>query len=649
MTFYGDEIMKYLQRLGKAVMMPVASLPLCGLLMGLGYLLCPASMQGGDINGIMPHIGLFLVKAGGAVIDHIALLFAVGIGVGLAKERDGTAAVASLVSWLMMTVLLSADNAVKLIPSISDNETAMLAFSKIENPFIGILAGIIGAGCYNRFKDTSLPEWLGFFSGKRSTVIVAGLISTAVSVVLFFVWPTIFGGLVKLGNTISSMGAVGAGLYAFFNRLLLPFGLHHALNNVFWFDTIGLGDLTHYWAGDTSADVSWSLGIYMSGFFPCMMFGVPAAALAMIRSAPKDKRRFTRSILISGAICSLVCGVTEPFEFAFMFAAPTLYVAYSLLYGVFTYAAAVCGFRAGFAFSAGATDFAFSSSMPAAQNTWLIIPLGAAAFVVFYAVFRVMVTKLSIKLPGCDDTEETVTETAAQKVAGVDIARLSEALGGGANLTLIDNCITRLRLEVADMSLISKDEITAAGAKGIMQIGANGLQVVIGLNVQAVADALKAQAAAPAQNTDDKPGSVIIRCEAGEVYQPVRGRLIPLEEVPDETFAAGIMGMGVGIETDDDKAFAPFDGEIISVTDTQHAVALESHGMEVLVHVGIDTVKMNGEGFECKVSVGDKVTAGQEIMRFDREKINQAGLSDITVVTLTNSDEFEEVFTYATH
>ena len=647
--------MNYLQKLGKAIMMPVACLPLCGLLMGIGYLLCPATMQGGDVSGIVPLIGLFLVRAGGAVIDHIALLFAVGIGVGLAKERDGTAALASLVSWLMITALLHPDNVVRLMPSLAENETSMLAFAKIENPFIGILAGNIGAGCYNRFKDTKLPEWLGFFSGKRSTIIISGLLSTVTAAVLFLIWPAFFGGLVYVGKSIAGMGAAGAGIYAFLNRLLLPFGLHHALNNVFWFDTVGLGDLTHFWAGETSEDVSWSLGIYMSGFFPCMMFGVPAAALAMIRSAPPEKRKWTRGILLSGAVCSFVCGVTEPFEFAFMFAAPGLYLVYALLYGIFSYITALCGFRAGFAFSGGVTDLFFSSSLPAARNTWMILPLGIAAFAVFYLVFRFMISKFHLKTPGNDAGEDTAEPTGqtAGAIAGIDMEKLLRGLGGRENLTVIDNCITRLRLEVADMAKVSEEMLKAAGAKGVMKLGTNGLQVIIGLNVQLVADALKNSSGAapaavrePASGTappqTDLPEKTIIRCRAGDVLQPVKGKVIPLEEIPDETFASGILGIGVGICPEDDKAVAPFDGTVIHITETRHAIALESNGMEVLIHIGIDTVKMQGDGFVCLVKEGDTVKAGQALICFDREKIKAAGYSDITAVTLSNSDDFDD-------
>ena len=294
--------MKFLQKLGKALMLPVAILPICGILMGIGYRLCPATMQGGDIQGAVDLIGLFLVKAGGALIDNMAILFAIGVGVGMSEKNDGTGGIAALASWLMMTTLLSTDFVTKIMPSIADSATKTLAFDKIANPFIGILAGVIGSLCYNRFKDTKLPDWLSFFSGKRCVAIVAGVVSIVVSAVLLFVWPVLFGGLVALGKGIAGMGALGAGIYAFFNRLLIPFGLHHALNNVFWFDTIGLGDLSHFWNGETSADVSWSLGMYMSGFFPCMMFGIPGAALAMIKCAKPEKKKLAIGLMI----CSLL-------------------------------------------------------------------------------------------------------------------------------------------------------------------------------------------------------------------------------------------------------------------------------------------------------------------------------------------------------
>ena len=483
--------MKFLQKLGKALMLPVAVLPICGILMGIGYLLCPETMQGGDIQGAANLIGLFLVKAGGALIDNMAILFAIGVGVGMSDKNDGTGGIAALASWLMLTTLLSTGFVTTLMPSIAESEVKTIAFNKIANPFIGILAGVIGSTCYNKFKGTKLPDWLAFFSGKRCVAIVAGVVSIIVSAVLLFVWPLFFGLLVSIGDAIAKMGVVGAGIYAFLNRLLIPTGLHHALNNVFWFDTIGLGDLSHFWAGETSADVSWSLGMYMSGFFPCMMFGIPGAALAMVQCAKPEKKAATIGILLSAAVCSFICGVTEPFEFAFMFLAPGLYLIYAALYGVFTIVTVALGFRAGFSFSAGAMDLLFSASLPAAAKTWLIIPLGIAAFVVFYFVFLFAIKKFDIKTPGREDDDVEAEKNV--QLASDDFTAIAKQIlagcGGKENIASIDNCVTRLRLEVKDMTQVDDKAIKAAGVAGVIKPGKTSVQVIVGTKVQFVADA----------------------------------------------------------------------------------------------------------------------------------------------------------------
>ena len=406
--------MKFLQKLGKSLMLPVACLPICGILMGLGYWMCPATMQGGEINGIIQQIGFYLVKAGGALIDNMEILFAIGIGVGMADDNDGTAALSALASWLMITNLLSTAN-VSVIRTLS--ETSTLAFDKIANPFIGIIAGLIGSMCYNRFKNTQLPDWLSFFSGKRCVAIVSGVVSIIASVVLLFVWPVIFGALVALGEAIVSLDAVGAGIYAFFNRLLIPFGLHHALNNVFWFDTIGLGDLTHFWAGETSADVTWSLGMYMSGFFPCMMFGIPGAALAMVHTAKPAKKKVAIGLVASAAI---------------------------------------------------------------------------AAFIVFYVVFRFAIVKFNLKTPGRedDDVDETTVKLANNNFT--EVAKIIlEGVGGKENVASIDNCITRLRLEIKDYTKVDEKKIKSAGVAGVIRPGKTSVQVIIGTKVQFVADEFK--------------------------------------------------------------------------------------------------------------------------------------------------------------
>ena len=486
-------MMKYLQKLGKALMLPVAVLPICGILMGLGYALAPGVMgvPGAPTSGAAYTVGFLLVKAGGALIDNMAWLFAIGAAVGLA-DNDGTAGLAGLVSYLMMQQLLS-PGVVGMVRTLEEGTATYIAFQKVAgNSFIGILAAVVGAACYNKFKNIQLPDWLAFFSGKRFVAIATGLISILVSVVLLFVWPVIFGALVALGKGIAGMDGIGAGIYAFLNRLLIPTGLHHALNNVFWFDTIGLGDLSHFWAGETSADVGWSLGMYMSGFFPCMMFGILGAALAMIKTAKNKKAAI--GLVLSAAICAFVCGVTEPFEFGFMFLCFPLYVVYSALYGIFTIITYYSGFRAGFCFSAGATDLIFSASLPAAAKTWMIIPLGIAAFLVFYFVFKFAITKFDLKTPGREDEDAEAAE-ANITLANNDFTAIASgvlaAVGGKGNVANVDYCATRLRFEVKDSTAVNEKAVKAAGAAGVIRPSKTACQVVIGPKVQFVYDELK--------------------------------------------------------------------------------------------------------------------------------------------------------------
>ena len=484
-------------------MLPVAALPVAGILMGVGYLLAPATMgvPGAEAAGAAYTVGFLLVKAGGALIDKMAWLFAIGAAVGLADDHDGTAGLAGLVAFLMIQQLLDPTVVGTIRGMDADAQAAWLttaegvAFSKIAgNCFIGILSAVIGGTMYNKFKDTRLPDWLAFFSGKRCVAIMTALVSILTAVLLLFVWPIIFEGLVALGNGVVAMGGIGAGIYAFLNRLLIPTGLHHALNNVFWFDTIGLGDLTHYWAGDVQGmnGANWSVGMYMSGFFPCMMFGIPGAALAMVKTAKNKKAAI--GLVLSAAICAFVCGVTEPFEFGFMFLCFPLYVVYAALYGIFTIVVYYLNFRAGFCFSAGATDLLFSASLPAHANTWLIIPLGIAAFVVFYLVFYFAITKFDLKTPGREDEDE-VGESAPVAAGNDKFAAIAAgvlaAVGGKDNVKNVDFCATRLRFEVVDSSKVDEAACKKAGAVGVMIPSKESAQVIIGTQVQAVCDELQ--------------------------------------------------------------------------------------------------------------------------------------------------------------
>ncbi len=445
-------------------------------------------MQGGEAGHTFAVIlGTFFVQAGGAIINNMSVLFAIGVAVGMAKEQDGTPALAGIVSWFVVQTLLSAAFIAVLTGAEADP-----AFSKVNNQFIGIICGLLGATCYNRFSTTKLPDFLAFFSGKRSVAIVTALVSIVLAAVLFFVWPLVYNGLVTLGESVVSLGAVGAGIYAFLNRLLIPFGMHHALNAVFWFDVAGISDLTKFWAGTGEYGVT---GMYMTGFFPVMMFGLPAAALAMYQCAKPGRKKAVLGLFASAAFCSFFTGVTEPLEFAFMFLAPGLYVLYAVLTGITAAITVMLPIRAGFSFSAGFLDLFFSSQTPLAQNPWMVIPVGIVVAIVFYTIFRIVITKFDLKTPGREDDDVATPKTKEDlkgNAAFVQYAQtVLEGLGGKENIVSCDNCITRIRVEVADRSKVNDEILKSSGARGVLHPSDNTVQVIVGTQVQFVVDELK--------------------------------------------------------------------------------------------------------------------------------------------------------------
>ena len=410
----------------------------------------------------------------------------------MSDDQEGTSALAGLVSFLIFITVLKTDT-VAALKGIDASEVNA-AFSKMNlgNQFIGIISGIIGASCYNKFKNTKLPDALAFFSGKRSVAIVTGLVSLIGCGILFFIWPVIYSGLVSLGEGIVSLGAVGAGLYGFFNRLLIPLGLHHALNSVFWFDVANVNDLGNFWAGTGTLGQT---GIYMTGFFPVMMFGLPAGCLAMYHTAKSKNKKMVAGLLFSAAICSFFTGVTEPIEFSFMFLAPGLYLIHAILTGLSLTILGLLPIRAGFNFSAGFLDLFFSSFTPLALNPWMLIPVGLVVGVVYYFVFVLAIKMFDFKTPGREDELEAVSNATGNMVSNKgfdDMAKIIlEGLGGKENIVTVDNCITRLRLEVKDITKVDEAKIKTAKVSGILKPGKNAVQIIIGANVQFVADALK--------------------------------------------------------------------------------------------------------------------------------------------------------------
>lgn len=476
-------MMKYLQKLGKSLMLPVACLPVASILMGIGYWMDPTGWGANSVAAA------FLIKAGSSLIDNMGILFAIGVGVGMSDDNDGTSGLAGLVSWLMITTLLS----VKVVAMFKGIDEAAVspAFGKIQNQFIGILSGVIGATCYNKFKNTRLPDFLGFFSGKRCVAIVTAFASIIAALVLFFAWPLIYGALVNFGKAIVSTGSIGAGIYAFFNRLLIPVGLHHALNSVFWFDVAGINEIANFWSANGTKGVT---GMYLTGFFPVMMFGLPAGALAMYHTAKDSNKKAVYGLLLAAAISSFFTGVTEPLEFAFMFLAPGLYLVHAVLTGISVAVCAALPVRAGFNFSAGFVDWFLSFKAPMAMNGLMIIPIGIAVAIVYYVVFRFVITKFNLKTPGREDDDDTSDEmnvTLADNDFTKIAAKILEGVGGKENITSIDNCVTRLRLEIKDQAKVNEKVIKSAGVSGVIRPGKNSLQVIVGTQVQFVADEFK--------------------------------------------------------------------------------------------------------------------------------------------------------------
>ncbi|WP_339226587.1 N-acetylglucosamine-specific PTS transporter subunit IIBC [Oceanobacillus sp. FSL K6-2867] len=486
-------MMKYLQNLGKSLMLPVAVLPAAAILMGIGYAI---DSEGWGSENVF---AAFLISGGSAILDFIPILFAVGVAIGMTKDKDGPAALSGLVGYLVITTVLSSENAANLLQISSDAVNP--AFGAIQNVFIGILSGGIAAALYNRFSHVKLPDALAFFSGKRLVPILTAAAMLAVSVVMLFVWPVLYSGLVSFGTFISDLGALGAGLYGFFNRLLIPTGLHHALNNVFWFDLAGINDIGNFWSGNGEKGIT---GMYQAGFFPIMMFGLPAAALAMYHTALTKRKKQAASLLMATAFASFLTGVTEPIEFAFMFLAPALYVVHAALTGISLAVAAMFGWTAGFSFSAGLIDFILSFQLPLANQPYMLLIQGLVVAVIYYFLFRFLIVKFNMKTPGREDDDEeevlvgetaisseTSTSTAGKDRFAVMAEQIYDGLGGSSNIQSIDNCATRLRLEVNDMDVVDQNKIKAAGVPGVNVVGKHSIQVIVGTQVQFVADEVK--------------------------------------------------------------------------------------------------------------------------------------------------------------
>ncbi len=484
-----SKVFQYLQNIGKALMVPVAVLPAAAILMGVGYWIDPT--WGAD-----SQFAAILMKAGSALIDNMGILFAIGVGYGLSKDKNGAAALSALVGWLIIQTVLTPDN-LSLIMA-KDVADINIAFTKVNNQFIGILTGVVSSTVYNRTYQVELPPALAFFSGRRLSAIVTAVAMLIVSALMIVVWPAVFDGLVAFGEAIMGMGAVGAGIYGVFNRLLIPVGLHHALNSVFWFDVAGINDIANFYAVPSDVQIAdsikdtYTIGMYQAGFFPIMMGGLPGAAVAMYHEALPSQKKAVYGLLIGGAVASFFTGVTEPLEFSFMFAAPLLYGVHALFTGLSVFIAAKMTWISGFSFSAGLVDFVLSSQNPNATKWFMLIPMMVFFFALYYVSFRFLIRKFNIKSPGREEiavSEDEDEETSTGSKHEVMAKKIYAAIGEG-NLKEVDNCATRLRLVVGSSSKVDEAAIKATGVAGVLKPTETTLQIIVGPSVQFVADEL---------------------------------------------------------------------------------------------------------------------------------------------------------------
>ncbi|CNB87764.1 N-acetylglucosamine-specific PTS transporter subunit IIBC [Yersinia intermedia] len=651
-------ILSYLQKVGRALMVPVATLPAAAILMGVGYWIDPVSWGGDNA------LAALFIKSGAAIIDNMSVLFAIGVAYGMSKDKDGAAALTGFVGFLVLTTLCS-PAAVSMIQKIPVDQVPA-AFGKINNQFVGILVGIISAELYNRFSSVELPKALSFFSGRRLVPILTSFLMIVVAFILMYVWPLIYNALVTFGEYIKDMGSVGAGIYAFFNRLLIPVGLHHALNSVFWFDVAGINDIPNFLGGQQSIDSGKAIvgitGRYQAGFFPIMMFGLPGAALAIYHCARPENRAKVAGIMLAGAFAAFFTGITEPLEFSFMFVAPVLYFLHAVLTGISVFIAASMHWIAGFGFSAGLVDMVLSSRNPLATHWYMLIPQGLVFFAIYYVVFRFTIQKFNLLTPGrelaVEGSEEDGYDVNVDNTPAVNESEINGlarryigAIGGSDNLTAIDACITRLRLNVKDSAQVNDSVAKRLGASGVIRLNKQSVQIIVGTRAELIASAMRtvlAGGSVPAASSsvapaEVKPQAVINTTKTASLVlvSPITGDVVALDQVPDEAFASKAVGEGVAIRPTDKMVVSPANGTIVKIFNTDHAFCLETEtGAEIVVHIGIDTVKLNGQGFARLVDEGATVVAGQPILELDLAYLNANARSMISPVVVSNIDDY---------
>ncbi|HEI7458167.1 PTS transporter subunit IIABC [Staphylococcus aureus] len=649
-----------LQRIGKALMLPVAILPAAGLLLAIG-----TAIQGEALqhylpfiqNGGVQNVAKLMTAAGSIIFENLPMIFALGVAIGLAGG-DGVAAIAAFVGYIIMNKTMGDFLQVtpKNVTDPASGYASILGIPTLQTGvFGGIIIGALAAWCYNKFYNINLPSYLGFFAGKRFVPIMMATTSFILAFPMALIWPTIQSGLNAFSTgLLDSNTGVAVFLFGFIKRLLIPFGLHHIFHAPFWFEfgswKNAAGEIIH---GDQRIFIEQiregahlTAGKFMQGEFPVMMFGLPAAALAIYHTAKPENKKVVAGLMGSAALTSFLTGITEPLEFSFLFVAPLLFFIHAVLDGLSFLTLYLLDVHLGYTFSGGFIDYVLLGVLPNKTQWWLVIPVGLVYAVIYYFVFRFLIVKLKYKTPGREDKQsQAVTASATELPYAV-----LEAMGGKANIKHLDACITRLRVEVNDKSKVDVPGLKDLGASGVLEVG-NNMQAIFGpksdqikhemqqiMNGQVVEN--------PTTMEDDKDETVVVAEDKSAtselshiVHAPLTGEVTPLSEVPDQVFSEKMMGDGIAIKPSQGEVRAPFNGKIQMIFPTKHAIGLVSDsGLELLIHIGLDTVKLNGEGFTLHVEEGQKVKQGDLLINFDLDYIRNHAKSDITPIIVTQGN-----------
>ena len=683
-----DKIFGVLQRVGRSFMLPIALLPVAGLLLGIGSSFTNETMLAAyGLNSVI-HPGTLIYtildvmsQTGSAVFNNLALLFAMGVAIGMARKEKEVAALSGAVAYIIMNTaiqaMINAAGGVEAMPA--NSTTTMLGITTLQ---MGVFGGSVGglgvAALHNKFYKIELPQVLAFFGGTRFVPIISSIVYLVVGIAMFYIWPVVQSGIAALGALVLASGYAGTFIYGLLERALIPFGLHHVFYMPFWQTAVGgtaiidgmtvTGAQNIFFAELASKSTtvfSVSATRFMAGKFPFMMFGLPGAALAMYQCAKPEKKKAAGGLLLSAALTAFLTGITEPLEFTFIFVALPMYAVHCVLAGLSFMLMHILNVGVGMTFSGGLIDLVLFGVMQGnAKTHWVwVVVVGAVYFVLYYIIFRFMISKFNYKTPGRDDAEEvklyTRADVNARNAASGSVpagndpvsALIVEGLGGAANLSDVDCCATRLRCTVKDAALVKQDVLKASGASGVICKG-NGVQVVYGPKVAVIkakledylenapktpaATAAPAPATAPAAPAAAAKDTVLSAC--------LNGTVVPLAEVKDEAFASGALGDGIAIEPIDGELVAPADGEISSTFETHHAVGMTTvDGAELLMHIGIDTVKLGGKHFTYLVNEGDKVKKGQPLIRFELEAIKAEGYPVTTPLIVCNTDDYAAV------